>query len=82
VVESALQPFSPQALHARLVAAINEQEGVCKGVEESFIEGGDGMASEREVEAWVREVRREREVLGMRKARRERWDEGRVGGWR
>lgn len=72
-----------------------EQEGVCGAVEESFLEeggGGDGgsgngggeggLATEREVAEWVRRYREARKVYYLRWERRERWDEGRVGGWR
>jgi len=69
-------------LHARLGAAIAEQEAVCLGVEESFIEGDGAIATDREVEAWIRRVREGRRLVWLRRERRARWDEGRVGGWR
>ena len=43
---------------------------------------GAGKASDREVGEWVRRIRDEVQTLEMRKEMRERWDEGRVGGWR
>lgn len=62
-----------------------EQDALCRGLEESFLEGegGDGgMASEREVADFVRRLREGRKVAWLRGERKERWDEGRVGGWR
>lgn len=78
-----MERFGPRVLHARLGAAIVEQEGICRGVEESFVEGeGEGRVGEREVEGWVRRVREGRRLVWVRRERRARWDEGRVGGWR
>lgn len=58
-----------------------EAEALCKGVEESFLEG-EGEVGEREVGEWVRRVREGRRVVALRRERKARWDEGRVGGWR
>lgn len=44
--------------------------------------GGRGMASDRDVGDWVKRIREGVQTLEMRKEMRERWDEGRVGGWR
>ena len=75
-----------RALYQRLVAAGAEQEGVCRAVEEAFLEGGDGggggVATEREVAEFVRTLREARVLAYLRRERKERWDEGRVGGWR
>jgi len=61
---------------------IAEGEAGCVAIEESFLEGGGAEASEREVGEWIRRVREGRELWWRRTCRRERWDEGRVGGWR
>ena len=86
-VDQALEPWSPKALHARLVGGIAEQEGLVRGLEESFLEGplggGEGeKAGEREVAEWVKRFREADKVLGLRRERRARFEEGRVGGWR
>ncbi|OCK79176.1 hypothetical protein K432DRAFT_300448 [Lepidopterella palustris CBS 459.81] len=85
--DAALRDFSLPALYQRLSAAVGEQEALCRGLEESFLEGegdaGSGpMASEREVGDFVRRLREGRKVAYLRAERKERWDEGRVGGWR
>jgi hypothetical protein len=85
--DEALREFSPPALYQRLNAAVGEQEALCRGLEESFLEGegvggNDAVASEREVIDFVRRIREGRKVAYLRAERKERWDEGRVGGWR
>jgi hypothetical protein len=84
--DAALREFSPPALYQRLSAAIGEQEALCRGLEESFLEadgaGDDTVASEREVAEFVRRLREGRKIAYLRAERKERWDEGRVGGWR
>ncbi|KAB8339295.1 hypothetical protein FH972_022228 [Carpinus fangiana] len=80
-LEARLEAFGPRVLHQRLGQGITEQDAVCRGLEESFLEG-EGVATEREVGEWVRRVREGRKVAGLRRERRRRWDEGRVGGWR
>jgi hypothetical protein len=55
---------------------------VCRALEESFLEGDGGTATEREVVEWVRRYREAKKVHYSRRERKERWDEGRVGGWR
>lgn len=78
-----MREFSPPAMYQRLSAAVGEQEALCRGLEESFLEGEGGvMASEREVAEFVRRYREGRKVAYLRAERKERWDEGRVGGWR
>ncbi|CAK7202396.1 hypothetical protein SEUCBS139899_005119 [Sporothrix eucalyptigena] len=83
-MDAALTPFAPASLYQQLAAGVNEQEQVCQALEESFLEGdGDGaLASEREATDWVRRYRDARKLHYLRQERRERWDEGRVGGWR
>ncbi|MCJ1356406.1 MAG: hypothetical protein MMC33_006401 [Icmadophila ericetorum] len=80
-IDDALEPFSPRALHQRLVTSIGEQEDVCRALEESFVEG-EGLAGEREVGEFLKRFREGRKVVWLRRERKERWDEGRVGGWR
>lgn len=85
-MDAALAPFAPASLYQRLVAGVAEQEGVCRALEESFLAGegaGDGkVAGEREVGEWVRNYREAKRLAYLRRERKERWDEGRVGGWR
>ncbi|KAJ8116726.1 hypothetical protein OPT61_g1912 [Boeremia exigua] len=81
--DEALREFSPPALYQRLNAAVGEQEALCRGLEESFLEGEgvgghDAVASEREVVDFVRRIREGRKVAYLRAERKERWDEGRA----
>jgi hypothetical protein len=84
--DEALKDFSAPALYQRLSAAVGEQEQLCRGLEESFLESDDagsgGKTSEREVADFVRRLREAKRVAYLRRERRERWDEGRIGGWR
>ena len=52
-----------------------------QALEDSFVEG-EGKATEREVGEFVKRYREGRKTYWIRRERRERWDEGRVGGWR
>lgn len=82
-LENRLEPWGPRELHQRLVTSIAEQEAMCQGLEESFIEDDSaGVRSERDVADWVKRVREGRKLCHLRRERRARWDEGRVGGWR
>lgn len=81
-MDRALAPFSPSALYQRLSSGVQEQEMVCRALEESFLEGDGGVASEREANEWVRRYRESKKLYYSRRERKERWDEGRVGGWR
>lgn len=81
-MDRALSPFSPSSLYQRLNQGVQEQEMICRALEESFLEGDGGMASDREVQEWVRRYRESKNVYYSRTERKERWDEGRVGGWR
>lgn len=80
-MDHALGPFAPASLYQRLGQGVAEQEGVVRAMEESFLdkEGEDG---ERDTADWVRRYREERKGFWLRAERKERWDEGRVGGWR
>ncbi|KAJ9656719.1 hypothetical protein H2201_008451 [Coniosporium apollinis] len=84
--DAALRDFSPPALYQRLSAAVGEQESLCRGLEESFLDGqvarSDGQATEREVADFLRRYREGRKIAYLRREKKERWDEGRVGGWR
>ncbi|KAK0939062.1 hypothetical protein LTR48_000370 [Friedmanniomyces endolithicus] len=79
--ENALVDFSPMALYQRLSAGVREQDELLWGVEESWLEE-EGIASEREVVEFVRRVKEGKRVAFLRRERKGRWDEGRVGGWR
>lgn len=79
--EDALSSFSPMALYQRLSASVQEQDQLLRGLEESWLEE-DGVASEREVSDFVRRVKEAKKTAFLRRERKERWDEGRVGGWR
>ncbi len=81
-VDHALAPFSPAALYQQLGQGVQEQAQVCQAVEESFLEGDEAVFSERDVAEWVRRYREARVLYYLRQERKERWDEGRVGGWR
>ncbi len=83
-MDRALQAFSPSSLYQRVGQGVQEQEAIAIAMEESFMDGGaeGGRASERDVNEWVRRYREERKRYWERKSRKERWDEGRVGGWR
>ncbi|KAF3004705.1 hypothetical protein E8E14_006896 [Neopestalotiopsis sp. 37M] len=84
-MDVALAPFAPSSLYQRLTQGLQEQEMVCTAMEESFLDG-DGsdhnVATEREVNEWVRKYRENRKLFYLRQERKERWNERRVGGWR
>lgn len=90
--DNALSPWGPRAMYSRLVSSINEQEALLSAVHESFVDGGgegheffgdgSGKASEKEVTEWVKRIREGTTTLEKRREMRQRWDEGRVGGWR
>jgi Modifier of rudimentary (Mod(r)) protein len=61
---------------------VSDQEQLCRGLEESFLEEQGGAASEREAAEFVRRVKEARRVAYLRRERKERWDEGRIGGLR
>lgn len=81
-MDRALSPFSPSSLYQRLSQGVVEQESVCRALEESFLEGDGGIATEREILEWVKRYRDAKKLYYSRRERKERWDEGRVGGWR
>ncbi|KAK4143295.1 uncharacterized protein C8A04DRAFT_12507 [Dichotomopilus funicola] len=83
-MDHALAPFAPASLYQRLAQGVVEQEGVCYALEESFLEGADDgvLATERELGDWLRRYREAKKLYYLRQERKERWDEGRVGGWR
>ncbi|KAL3420703.1 hypothetical protein PVAG01_07148 [Phlyctema vagabunda] len=81
-MDRALAPFSPSSLYQKLGQGVQEQEMVCRAMEESFLEGDGATATEREASDWVRKYREAKKVYYSRQERKERWDEGRVGGWR
>lgn len=79
--EAALQSFSPMALYQQLSASVQEQDQLVRGIEESWLEEG-GEATDRETTDFVRRVKDAKKTAFLRRERKERWDEGRVGGWR
>ena len=81
-MDRALAPFAPSSLYQMLSQGVQEQEMVCRALEESFLEGDGSTASDKEVVEWVRRYREAKKVYYSRRERKERWDEGRVGGWR
>ncbi|PKS11845.1 hypothetical protein jhhlp_001139 [Lomentospora prolificans] len=83
-LDGVLAPFSPTSLYQRLCQGVQEQAMICLALEDSFIDGGTGesVASEREVIEWTRRYREAKTLFYLRQERKERWDEGRVGGWR
>lgn len=83
-LDSVLRPFSPTLLYQRLCHSIQEHQLVCHALEESFLDSAndESLASEREIVEWARRYREAKAVLYSRQERKERWDEGRVGGWR
>jgi len=81
-MDRALSPFSPSSLYQRLSQGVQEQEMVCRALEESFLEGDGAIATEREITEWVRRYRDAKKLHYSRRERKARWDEGRVGGWR
>ncbi|CAG8974603.1 hypothetical protein HYALB_00004401 [Hymenoscyphus albidus] len=81
-MDRALAPFGQRSLHQMLSQGIQEQEMVCRAVEESFLEGDGDTATEKEVVEWTRRYRDAKKTYYSRRERKERWDEGRVGGWR
>jgi hypothetical protein len=79
--EDTLKGFSPMALYQRLSASAQEQDALVKGIQDSFLDDG-GLAPDRDVQDFVRRLREAKRVAFLRNQRKERWDEGRVGGWR
>ncbi|TAQ83576.1 hypothetical protein B7494_g8094 [Chlorociboria aeruginascens] len=53
-MDRALAPFSPSSLYQRLSQGVQEQEMICRALEESYLEGDGGTATEREALEWVR----------------------------
>lgn len=83
-MDHALSPFSPAALYQGLVQGVHEQGSICQAMEESFLDGerDEATASERDVLDWVKRYRETKTLYYLRQERKNRWDEGRVGGWR
>ncbi|KKA30204.1 hypothetical protein TD95_001909 [Thielaviopsis punctulata] len=84
--DAALAPHMPAALYQRLAHGVAEQRAVCEALEESFVEGrpalGGAEGEERETAEWIKRYKEARVVYWRRKEQKDRWDEGRVGGWR
>lgn len=79
--EDASRNFSPGALYQRLNASSTEQQQLLRGIEQSWTDE-PGQASEREVNEWVRRVKDASRAAFLKKEKKARWDEGRVGGWK
>ncbi|KAL1306971.1 hypothetical protein AAFC00_005605 [Neodothiora populina] len=79
--EHALRNFSPMALYQRLNTSVQEQNALVRGIEESFLDES-ALASDRELSDFLRRLREAKRLSFLRSQRKERWDEGRVGGWR
>jgi hypothetical protein len=83
-MDVALGPFSPASLYQKLTHGVQDQALICQALEDSFLDSGsdDAPATERETLEWLRRYREAKILAYMRRERRDRWDEGRVGGWR
>lgn len=88
-MDAVLEPWSAKALYRRLGAAEREAEDASRAAEDAFLDaggggetGGEGKTTERELAEFCRRYREARGVVWRRREWRERWDEGRVGGWR
>ncbi|ETS01697.1 hypothetical protein M419DRAFT_51316, partial [Trichoderma reesei RUT C-30] len=96
-MDTALARFSPAALYQLLAQSVQEQAAVCHALEESFLEDNNAAVDhgrgdkttatatatgEREAADWIRRYREAKVQFYLRQERKERWDEGRVGGWR
>lgn len=79
-----LASFSPASLYQSLAHDVNEQATVCHVMEESFIEKDTvgSLSLEREITDWIRGHKEAKTVYYLRQERKNRWDEGRVSGWR
>ncbi len=80
-MDKELAPWSAKNLYQRLREGEREGEEWCLGLERSWLEG-EGEMGEREVGEFLRGYREGRVRVWRRREARERWDEGRVGGWR
>lgn len=69
-------------MYQRLREAEREGEEWAGGLEASWLDDGGGEVGEREVGEFLRRFREGRGRVHRRREMRERWDEGRVGGWR
>lgn len=80
----ALRNFSPPAFYQLLQAAVGEKETAVRSIEDAFLDDdGDGsVASERELADFLKRLREGVKTAYLRRERKMRWDEGRVGGWR
>ena len=80
-----LRDWSARGLYERLRVREREGEEGDWAEVERWLDGGgggNGVVGEREVEGFLRGWREGRQRGWGRREGRERWDEGRVGGWR
>jgi hypothetical protein len=82
-----LKPFSPASLYSNLSHGLQDQLRICQAIEDSFLNDRDrgaddrAFSGERETQDWIRDYREAKRLAYLRMERRNRWDEGRVGGW-
>ena len=76
-----LEPWSAKTLYGRLREAERDAESITEALEKSWLDG-DGVLDERGVAEFLKGYREGRGRVWRRREMRERWDEGRVGGWR
>ena len=81
MMDRELAPWSAGALYRRLREGEREGEEWCRVLEGSWLDG-EGEVGEREVGEFLKGYREGRGRVWRRREGRERWDEGRVGGWR
>jgi hypothetical protein len=79
-MDGAIEKFTPKALYQQLNMAVGEASQICDALEESFM-GGDGKATDKEVAEFLKGYREGKKRWYLRREKKERWDEGRVGGW-
>lgn len=75
-MDAELAAWSAKVLYRRLREGEREGEEWCRGLEEEWLGKGG------EVGDFLRGFREGRVRVWRRREGRERWDEGRVGGWR
>jgi len=86
-LDLALAVLSPASLYNNLTRALQEQIRRCQIKEDDFLEirsgrvSEDVITSEKEILEWIRDYRESRIIGYMRREQKDRWDEGRVGGW-
>jgi hypothetical protein len=85
-LDSALRHLSPSALYLRLQQGSLEQLRACSAIEQGFFSGRENdeleaPASEKVFQEQLNNYVAAKRLAYLRYERRNRWDEGRVGGW-